>query len=145
MCESWYGNTKKVAQAETVASKPENNIFLRKTAETSGEDTRGINLYVVGSPNYVWNTTRHTCTFIGLLKMKTPSGIKATALDTAFRSRFSRSAVKKVLTLLKKKGCTVLNPYDSFILKCNEGPLEQGGRESEATWTEKLRKNLKHG
>ncbi|MCF0091453.1 hypothetical protein B0E54_00260 [Micromonospora sp. MH99] len=152
MYESMFGNTEAVARA--VADG------MARHAEVTIADigampmVSGMDVIVVGGPTHAFGlsrpatrqdavrqgATRRDAATVGLREWMDASadlhGVAAAVFDTKVDKPFSGSAARKAERRLRRLGCRLLVPSESFHVVGTPGPLADGERERARRWGE---------
>jgi len=149
--ESSFGNTRAVAEAiARELGAPACSV------DTAPPDLEGVDLLVVGAPTHVHglSSARSRAAArdqgaqgdpgIGargfLDRIDLTSGLRAAAFDT----RVSRprvvtgSAARGIAKRLRRRGCVLAAPAESFFVDSTEGPVAPGELDRAAAWARRL-------
>lgn len=152
MYESMFGNTETVARAvaEGLATKFEVTVADVRTTPRA----LGMDVVVVGGPTHAFGMSRpgtrqdavrqgaghKGAEEVGLREWLDTSpaltGIAAAAFDTKVNKPLTGSAARKADRRLRRLGCRVLVPAESFHVGGTAGPLADGERERARRWGE---------
>jgi len=147
--DSVFGNTEKVALAMGDALKVQGEVTVSGIGQMTSAQLAGVDLLIMGSPTRGFAATEPVMKFLAELPENSLKGIKAAAFDTRmdpksipfwFRGMVARGgyADKPIQENLKKKGAQIAAPSMGFIVKGQEGPLNEGELERAAAWARSL-------
>ena len=137
--DSQFGNTEKVAKAIAVALGLKEDIHVLRVNTVKAEDTKGLDILIVGSPIHAWGPTKSIKSFMKSLRPEILSGVRAAAFDTGYPSRIAGSAAKSIEKALSKAGCSIVVPARKFIVTGNKGPLADGELDNAAAWAKEIK------
>jgi len=137
--DSQFGNTEKVAKAIAVALGLKEDIHVLRVNTVKAEDTKGLDILIVGSPIHAWGPTKSIKSFMKSLRPEILSGVRAAAFDTGYPSRMAGSAAKSIEKALSKAGCSIVVPARKFIVTGNKGPLADGELDNAAAWAKEIK------
>jgi flavodoxin len=157
VCESWFGNTDKVAQAITDELARHGEAKLVSVGERPGE-LEQIDLLVVGGPTHAHGMSS-SMTRRGALEQAhgepedAGPGVRGwlkelpkvdRGMAAAFDTRIEKptvlvgSAAKGIGKRLRRHGFELVAPPESFFVLDSEGPLKDGELERATAWAEQL-------
>jgi flavodoxin len=145
ICDSYFGNTQKIAEAISNAIPKSKLINVKDFKQ---EDLKDIELLIVGSPTRAFSPSENTTAFLKTLPEL--GNIKVGAFDTGispddisskilklFIKLFGYASPKISKALIKKGGIKILEP-ETFFVQENEGPLKEGEIERAKDWVKKI-------
>ncbi|RJQ55396.1 MAG: flavodoxin family protein [Actinobacteria bacterium] len=96
----------------------------------------GVDLLIVGSPTHKHKATSTVQEWLARLPREASKELPAAAFDTRYGiSRLkSGSAARPIARRLRRKGCRLVVPPESFFVESREGPLENGEAERAREW-----------
>ncbi|WP_433362202.1 flavodoxin family protein [Actinoplanes sp. CA-142083] len=148
--ESMFGNTEAIAQAVAEGLAGGYDVTLADAASRPSAD--GVDLLVVGGPTHALSMSRpstradavkqgasagHSGSGLREYLDTAPrlSGLAAAAFDTTIDTRFpTGSAARKAQRKLRRLGCRVVAPAESFHVSGTAGPLLDGETERARKW-----------
>ncbi|HOX40913.1 MAG TPA: nitric oxide synthase [bacterium] len=150
LCDSFFGNTEKVAQSigKVLGAK------MVRIADSKPGDLPGVELLIVGSPTRAFRPSPATTEFINKLPANALKDVKVTAFDTRidpkdikssgartvlgfFISLFGYAAKPIAKKLVGKGGKLIVEP-EGFYVTDTKGPLRDGELERAKAWAEKI-------
>jgi len=153
--ESMFGNTKALAQAVAEGLDEVFEVSLVEVSEMPPAD--GVDLLVVGAPTHAFGLSRPStrqdasrqgpvstgAVAVGLREYldcaSTLSGVRAAAFDTKINKPFvPGSAARTAVRQLRRLGCRVLVPAQSFRVDGTTGPLLDGELPRARRWAQSL-------
>jgi len=148
VCESWFGNTRKVAEA---IAEPLDAEFL--SVDDPVPDLEEIDLLVVGAPTHVHGLSSERSRKAAieqagtgadprrgvrdwLAELPRAEGRQALAFDTRFDmpALLTGSAAKGIASRLRRQGFELAADPESFFVLGTDGPLKEGELERAASW-----------
>lgn len=132
--DSNFGNTQKIA--EEIAHKL--TAICIPVTQFQPLMLNEVELIIVGSPINAWRPTERIRTFLNELVPGSLKGIKAAAFDTRIKIFMSGNAAKKIASVLKRKGATIIAAPEGYYVKDNPGPLLDGELERAGKWAEEI-------
>ncbi|MDH4176433.1 MAG: flavodoxin family protein [Thermoleophilia bacterium] len=158
VCESWFGNTRQVAQA--IADQLARHGEARVVSVADDLDyLEGLDLLVVGAPTHVHGMSSATSRRSAIEQAKETGerepgpgvrgwlqelpraeGCAAAAFDTRLEKSvlLVGSAAKGIAKRLGRRGFELVAPAESFFVLDTGGPLEDGELARAAEWAETL-------
>ena len=154
--ESWFGNTRKVAEAIADALRAAGDVAVASVADPP-PPADDFGLLVLGGPTHVHGLSssmsrRSAQQQLGLPATETP-GLRTYVRDlppvehryaAVFDTRFEKSAfltgsaAHSLAKQLKRRGYELLVPPESFFVLDTEGPLKDGEVARAAAWAGKI-------
>jgi hypothetical protein len=157
VCESWFGNTERVARAVADELGRYGEATVVSVSDEIG-DLEGIDLLVVGAPTHVHGMSS-SLSRKSAIEQSGVSGLepgpgargwfeslpedlggKAAAFDTRIEksSMLTGSAAKGVAKRLRQHGFELVAEPESFFVLDTGGPLKEGELERAAYWAQDL-------
>jgi flavodoxin len=148
--DSVFGNTEKVAQSIGSALAAAGETETIRVASASLQKLEGIDLLVVGSPTRKFSPTKGVTRFLKRLPAGSLSGVKVAAFDTRvslsdvnsgilnFLVKLFGYAAEPIADRLQKKGGSLAQAPEGFIVNGSEGPMREGELERAAEWAARL-------
>jgi hypothetical protein len=155
--ESMFGNTETIARAIADGLGVTGEIEVEVADVAAIPSTVGVDLLVVGAPIHAFGlsrpstrqdaarqgTIRPGAADVGLREYLDVSpmltGLAAAAFDTKVNKPFlPGSASRKAHRRLRRLGCRMLRPPESFLVTGTQGPLVDGETERARTWATRL-------
>jgi hypothetical protein len=149
--ESMFGNTEKVARA--IADELGNTFDVTVTEANSKPRAYGMDLLVIGGPTHAFGMSRPASRDQAVQRGAAPAevagigvreyleaspplpGMAAAAFDTKIGKSFlSGAAAPKIQRRLRRLGCRIVRPAQSFLVTDTAGPLAAGEEEHARTW-----------
>ena len=150
--ESSFGNTREIAQA--IAGALECEVYA---VDEPPPGLEGLDLLIVGGPTHVHGmsgaTSRKAAIDQGapsivpgigargwLDRMPEARGLAAAAFDTRVEKPavVTGSAARGIAKRLRRHGCILAAPPESFFVTASPGPLEPGETDRAAAWARML-------
>lgn len=144
--ESFFGNTKTIAQAMFSAIENKKNLQVRNVAEVSWTDISDAGILIVGSATRGFRPCEETRKFLNSIPENKLKGVIVAAFDTRIdlpeiKSKTMRFIVKTggyaarhIANTLEKKGGILAVPPEGFLVSGEQGPLVNGETERAAQW-----------
>jgi flavodoxin len=144
--ESFFGNTRTIAQAMFSAFEKNENLMVKNIAEVSWADVSDAGILVVGSATRGFRPCEETRAFLDTIPQKGLKGVRVAAFDTRLflpdvKSKAVRFIVKTggyaarhIANALEKKGGILAVPPEGFLVSGEEGPLVKGETERAIEW-----------
>jgi len=144
--DSVFGNTEKIAQAMGAAL----NAPVVKVDAVTQAQLAGLDVLIVGSPTRSFRSTPAIADFIKAIPAGALQGVRVSGFDTrialeTIKSGFFRGivkmggyAAKPIADALVKKGATLAQTPEGFIVQAEQGPLRAGELERAAAWARQL-------
>ena len=152
--DSYFGNTKKIAQCIAETLFDGNDVRLCRAGEVGPGDLTGVGLLVVGSPTRAFSPVVSIKHFLRSMDARQLKGVKIAAFDTRIALDSIRSKVLRKLVgtlgyaaepvsrkLIRKGGEAAADPA-GFVVTDSEGPLKQGEIQRAAEWAEGIRNSV---
>jgi len=158
--ESWFGNTRKVAEAIADVLRDDAEVQL-VSVDDPVPDLDGLDLLVVGAPTHAHGlssgTTRQGAIdqrgkggepghgIRGWLKeLPEHCGVRVAAFDTRIERPIFLvgSASHGIARRLQRRGCSLVAPPESFFVVATAGPLEEGELERASAWAGRLARTV---
>jgi flavodoxin len=145
--DSVFGNTKKVAESIADAL----GYPLMPVTAATGEQLKGYEHLVFGSPTRGFRPTEVVTNFIKALPAGSLQGVKVSAFDTrmdvkevnnkflTFMESIFGYAADPIAKGLVKKGAELKGKPEGFFVNASEGPLRDGELERAAAWAKGLK------
>lgn len=158
--ESAWGNTRQVATAIGSGLRPHVATEVVDVADAPSAAHLDVDLVVLGGPTHAFGLSRPgtrqdahrkgaTLVVVGLrewLAAAQPLGCAAAAFDTHVRHpNLPGSASGRAAKALRRLGCTLLLPPESFFVEGYEGPLLPGELDRAEEWGARLATCLPSG
>ncbi|MFF5290352.1 flavodoxin family protein [Paractinoplanes globisporus] len=150
--ESMFGNTAEIARAVADGLAGTYEVTLADAASDPSPD--GVDLLVVGGPTHAFGMSRpssraeaakqgsaHTGGGLREYLDASPAlrGVAAATFDTRIDTRYpTGSAARKAQRRLRKLGCRLVAPAESFRVTGTEGPLLDGETDRARKWATTL-------
>lgn len=152
--ESMFGNSETIARAVAEGLGEVFDVTLAEAGSMPSAD--GMDLLVVGGPTHAFGlsrpatrtdaskqgTVRPGATDVGVREYLDASpvltGIAAAAFDTRVKTPVPGSAAHKAHRRLRRLGCRMLLPAESFRVTGTTGPLVDGEQERARRWATAL-------
>lgn len=140
-----YGNTSRIAWAIARGLGEEGGVI---EVEKLGPDHLvGLSLLVVGSPT---QSGRPTGSIESWLKSLPHQAVPAAAFDTRLSGGWLQRATlglfgyaaPRIAKILQRKGCTLIDEPQGFIVSAGQGPLLAGELERAVAWGATLKAQL---
>jgi hypothetical protein len=154
--ESWFGNTRKLAEAIAEALRREGEVEV-VSVDDPRPDLERVDLLVVGAPTHVHGLSSALSRRSALGQLGVPGeagvgvrgwlreapegrGRAAAAFDTRAEGRIAvvGSAARGIGRRLGRRGYTLVAPPESFLVLATAGPLRPGEAERAARWARAL-------
>ncbi len=140
--DSFFGNTQKIGEEISKYFSKENDVILKKVSDLSERDLKKLDLLIVGSPTRAFSPSEDIKKFLNDFSTE---GLDFLVFDTRidendapkflkFLMKLFGYADKKMVKLLKKKGCKEVHKSEGFFVKDKEGPLKEGEIEKVTKW-----------
>jgi len=151
--ESFFDNTKIVANAMGKAFPAGEEIRVLNVSEIEWQNVLNVDCLIVGSATRGFHPCEKTKRFLRNIPSKGLTGVKVAAYDTrmALSEIESKSlrfivktggyAAKHIAASLKKKGGELIAPPEGFLVAGEEGPLLKGEEERASNWAKNLLSN----
>jgi hypothetical protein len=155
VCESWFGNTRRLA--EEIAAELGNVVNVRVlSVDEDTSDLRDLDLLVLGAPTHAHglsraSTRRGAAQRLGggtpgrgvrgwLHRLPPPAGTRAAVFDTRIEKPtfLVGSAARSIARRLERRGYELVAPPESFFVVDVEGPLKDGEIERARAWATSL-------
>ncbi len=149
--DSYFNNTKKIAQAISKALKPKNTDAVY-TNDIKLKDLKDVGLLIVGSPTRAFSPTPPIKAFLNKIPSKSLQGVKIAAFDTrmslkdvdskflTFMAGIFGFAAEPIAKKLKNKGGEQVIAPEGFIVAGMEGPLKEGELKRAENWAKLILK-----
>lgn len=138
--DSQYGNTQRVARAIGSRLEKFGSVRLVSVEESPGIDLTGVDLLVIGGPTQAHNARRMLRDWIEAAPPAALHDLAAATFDTRLHWPvfLSGSAARSVAKILRRSGCRLIAPPESFFVAGREGPLLEGEIASAEAWADAL-------
>ena len=146
--ESMFGNTETVARSVADGLSAEFEVTVTEVGEMPR--AYGVDLLVIGGPTHAFGLTRpatrqdavrqgaHGDAEVGLREWlgvaSQLTGIAAATFDTKVDKPLVGSAAHKAYRRLRRLGCRMVAPPESFHVSGTPGPLAEGEQERARQW-----------
>lgn len=151
LCDSLYGNTKRIAHAIANILSSSEKVEVIDTSKIKICDIDNTMLLIVGSPTHGGCPKPSIQAFLESLPAERVKGIKFAVFDTRFLEKdlcFALRILVKVIgyaapkmgRLLIGKGGRQILPPEGFFVKGKTGPLAQGELERATNWAKQILK-----
>jgi flavodoxin len=150
VCDSYFGNTEKIALAIGDALKSHADVQVMRVGDARPGRLVGLELLVVGSPTRGFSASPATKGWLKTLAPNSLRGTKVASFDTrialsdvnarvfaVFVNLFGYAA-EPIAKSLAKRGGTLVIPAEGFFVKDTEGPLKDGELERAAAWAQRM-------
>jgi len=157
VCESWFGNTKRLAEAVAEELARHGDAWL-VSVDDEMPTLEGVDLVVVGAPTHIHGMSSAMSRRSALEQAKIDAsdpgrGVKgwlkalpevehgrAATFDTRAHkpAALVGSAAKGIAKRLRRNGFELVAPPESFFIIDVDGPLEEGEHERAADWARRL-------
>jgi flavodoxin len=139
--DSFYGNTKKIAEAIGGAITG-GEVSVLRAGEVGPPELENISLLVVGAPTQGGRATPQIRDFLGRISKAEINGVDAAAFDTRVKSKVAKIfgyAAGRIASSLKKKGANLIAEPEGFFVEGTKGPLTEGELERAVAWGKGLK------
>ena len=148
--DSFFGNTKKIAQAIVDELKLQHEVSIAKAETANISQLQDLDLLFVGSPTRAFSPSPNMTAFIKTIPAQSLAGIKVAVFDTRIAPedikpkmvgmaiKWAGYAEKKMIRLLKPSGANVLLPGEGFLVSESEGPLKEGELVRAISWARSI-------
>ncbi len=130
--DTTYGNTARIARTigETVAADAAVGVDVRPVALVGPPDLAELDLLVVGGPTQRHGLSRSLAIWLDGLGRGTLTGLRAATFDTRYRAAklLTGSAAEVAAKRLKRAGCRLVAPPESFFMERDSPPAGQERR-----------------
>ena len=148
--DSFFGNTKQIAQTIGNALNENNEVEVLDVSMVLHNQISSIDILIVGSPTRGFRPSENSINFLKSIAKTGLKGVKVAAFDTRLslpkiKSKSIRFIVKTggyaakhiAKALQKKGGISVLLP-EGFLVAGEEGPLVEGELERASNWAKSM-------
>jgi len=137
---SLFGNTEQIARTIADVLKEAGPVQMTSPAEARDSDLAETDLLVVGSPTHNHGLPTELAPFLDSIVRGSLSGLRATAFDTRNHQAkwLTGSAASKIAHQLRRAGCDIVLPPESFFITGREGPLENYEIERAIDWARQI-------
>lgn len=148
--ESFFGNTRQIAEAIGNSLTQNNEVRVRNISEVSWNEITDAEILIVGSATRAFRPCEATKQFLKNIPDNGLKEIKVAAFDTRIllseiQSKVARYlvdkggyAAKHIAKALEKKGAELVLPPEGFFVKGENGPLAEGELERASKWAEQI-------
>jgi flavodoxin len=148
--ESFFGNTRQIAEAMGNSLTQNNEVRVLNVSEISSKVISDAEILIVGSATRAFRPCEATKQFLKNIPENGLSGKKVAAFDTRIllseiNSKLARYlvdkggyAAKHIAKALEKMGGKLVVPPEGFFVKGDNGPLAEGELERAAKWAEQI-------
>ena len=136
LCDSKFGNTRRLAEAMERALSPAHTVELRQPTDGL-PGAAGIDLLIIGGPTHAHGASQPLKDALQAVPNGSLKGTRAAAFDTRFRMArlLTGSAAASAGKLLKHTGISEVAPVESFFVTRDNPPtLDPGELERAAAW-----------
>lgn len=135
--DSAFGNTERIAHAIGEAALAFGEVRVAGPQSVEPLSCQRANVLFVGAPTQLHRMSEPMRAFLKTIPRGFLDGVAAAAFDTRLlRSRWlTGSAATGVARELRRLGCQLMVPPESFFVLGREGPLEPGELERAGRWT----------
>ncbi|MFW6227468.1 MAG: flavodoxin family protein [Bacteroidota bacterium] len=148
--DSYFGNTRKVAEILAAELSRSYNVQLDKAEDFREEKLKAADIFIAGSPTRGFTFSARIKHLLGKLPAKALKGKQLAAFDTRvkpgdtnshiykhFAGTFGYAAGSLQRKLIGKKGQLLL-PSRGFAVEGKEGPLKKGEEEGVKSWAAEI-------
>jgi flavodoxin len=134
--DSAFGNTGRIARAVGDAAAGFGEVRVATPEDIEPLACQQAEVLFMGAPTQLHRMSEPMRAFLTALPRGLLAGVSAAAFDTRLlRSRWlTGSAASGVARQLRRLGCRLLVPPESFFVLGREGPLEPGEEERAGRW-----------
>ncbi len=150
--DSFFGNTKRIAQSIGNALGRPEDVGILRVVNVRPEQLTGLKLLIVGSPTRAFSPSPAIKKFLKNIPRNGLKGVKVAAFDTRVTDEEIDSAVFILRTLvnifgyaakpisdrLEKKGGQLIAAPEGFFVHGTEGPLKEGEIERASEWAKQI-------
>jgi flavodoxin I len=142
--DSYYGNTNLIALAIKDALEEYCDVIAKKYDEETIINLEGIDLLIVGSPTQHRKATLPIQQFLSDLKKLELKNFPTIVFDTRYKESIwkSGSAGKYIAKRIKKSGCKLIMPPESFFVTIEDGNLEEYESRRASNWAKEIGEKL---
>lgn len=161
--DSMFGNTQQIAQAVADGLAAAGSVELVGVADAPSRLDADVDVLVVGGPTHAHGMSTHNSRRVtpdlagkgaveGRIGLKDwlggltalPHGTYAAAFDTRFRKPrwLTGSAAAGAARVLRRRGCELAAPPESFFVEHTPGPLFAGELQRARAWGRQLAKTV---
>jgi flavodoxin len=133
---SQFGNTEKLARVMGAALEARHTVRVVSTRNARALTGDGVDLLVVGSPTQMFGRRLLVRSFLDRLTSHGFGGVAAAAFDTRMGTPTERNAAasETIAAALRRAGCRLVAPPESFLVGGFTGPLVQGEEDRARSW-----------
>ncbi len=139
--DSVHGNTEQIA--ESIGSALSGQTRVLHVTEVTGDDMKGMELLIVGSPTHGGKATKAITDFLSSISPSALAGATVAAFDTRLPGKLVGIfgfAAGKIMAELSGKGGIGIEAPEGFVVGGRNGPLQPDERERAAKWAKALDK-----
>jgi flavodoxin len=133
---SQFGNTERLAQVMGAALEARHTVRVVSTKNAQSMTGDGVDLLLVGSPTQMFGRRLLVRSFLDRLTSQGYEGVAAAAFDTRMGTPTQKNAAasETIAAALRRAGCRLVAPPESFLVGGFTGPLVQGAEERARSW-----------
>jgi flavodoxin len=137
--DSKFGNTRKIAEAIGQTLQERCAVQVLPSPEATPIPT-DIDLLVIGGPTQAHGASPGVKALLATINPRSLPNVPAATFDTRFdKPRWITGSDAAVIAKrLRRAGCTMVLPPESFFVEHAEGPLAPGELERAHTWAQDL-------
>ena len=148
--DSFFGNTKKIAQAIVDELSQEHEVVIARAETANVFQLQNRDLLFMGSPTRAFAPSPNMTALLKIIPAQSLAGIKVAVFDTRIAPedikpklidsfiKLAGYAEKKIIRLLKPSGADVILPGEGFFVSESEGPLKEGELAKAGTWARSI-------
>jgi flavodoxin len=140
LCDSKFGNTRRLAEAMRTALADGHAVELRATDEGLGP-VAGVDLLLVGGPTHAHGASAPLRKVLGTIAPGSLRGTRTATFDTRYHGSrlLTGSAAATAGKALKRAGGTpAVDPESFFVSHASPPALEPGELERAAAWARRI-------
>jgi flavodoxin len=138
LCDSRFGNTKRLAESMVAALGDTHDVTLRNADEGLGP-VAGVDVLLVGGPTHAHGASRSLKDALAAIPAGSLKAARAATFDTRFRMAriLTGSAAASASKTLQRAGAEVVAPPESFFVSRDDPPiLDPGEIDRAMTWAQ---------
>ncbi len=152
--DSFFGNTKKIAQAIVDELSQEHEVNIARAETANVNQLQHLDLFFVGSPTRAFAPSPNMTAFLKIIPARSLAGVKVAVFDTRIAPadikpklvglaiKWAGYADKKIIRLLKPSEAEVILPGEGFMVSKSEGPLKEGELTRARAWARSIAAKL---